>query len=160
VVVRASPPTYPVELSDEAKAGAVDTFFTVIKEELDIQRPKAQVIEYLQEKAVFIDSAEANSTSDAGVSASQKRLVAAEQPKHPLNKCIASIVIAKYCDGLSLYALEKMISRDGQLDYSAIGGAPLINLAREHPLAYDYLQIDETRVQILKENGKTAQSDQ
>ena len=164
-----------LELSDEEKAGAVDTFFTVIKEELDIQRPKAQVIEYLQEKAVFIDTVEANSLSGADASASQKRLVAAEQPKHPLNKCIASIgllchiVIAKYCDGLSLYGLEKMISRyGGSLTRTAMANwiirlsgelQPLINLAREHPLAYDYLQIDETRVQVLKESGKTAQSD-
>ena len=31
-----------LELSEEEKQGAVDTFFTVVKEELDIQRPKAQ----------------------------------------------------------------------------------------------------------------------
>ena len=164
-----------LELSDEEKAGAVDTFFTVIKEELDIQRPKAQVIEYLQEKAVFVESVEANSTADANVSSSQKRLVAAEQPKHPLNKCIASIgllchiVIAKYCDGLSLYGLEKMISRyGGSLTRTAMANwvirlsgelQPLVNLAREHQLAYDYLQIDETRVQVLKEKGKPTQSD-
>ena len=164
-----------LELSDEEKAGAVDTFFTVIKEELDIQRPKAQVIEYLQEKAVFIEPLEANSASDVDASPVQKRLVAAEQPKHPLNKCIASIgllchiVMAKYCDGLSLYGLEKMINRYGaSLTRTAMANwiirlsselQPLINLAREHQLAYDYLQIDETRVQVLKEKEKTAQSD-
>ena len=160
-----------LELSDEEKAGAVDTFFTVIKEEFDIQRPKAQV----QEKAVFIEPLEANSASDVDASPVQKRLVAAEQPKHPLNKCIASIgllchiVIAKYCDGLSLYGLEKMINRYGaSLTRTAMANwiirlsnelQPLINLAREHQLAYDYLKIDETRVQVLKEKEKTAQSD-
>ena len=36
---------------------------------------------------------------------------------------------------------------------------PLINLAREHQLSYDYLQMDETRVKVLKEKDKTPQSD-
>jgi hypothetical protein len=36
---------------------------------------------------------------------------------------------------------------------------PLINLLREHQLAGDYLQADETRIQVLKEDGKVATSD-
>lgn len=158
-----------LELSPEEKAGAIDTFFTVVKEELDIQRPKVRVLEYLQEKAVFIEP----SPSDTG--SHQKRFVVARQPLHPLNKCIASIgllchiVIAKYCDGLSLYGIEKMLARyDGTITRTAMANwvirlavelQPLINLAREHQLAYDYMQIDETRVQVLKEAGKSAQSD-
>lgn len=35
----------------------------------------------------------------------------------------------------------------------------LINLMREHQLSGDYLQADETRVQVLKETGKVATSD-
>ena len=35
---------------------------------------------------------------------------------------------------------------------------PLINLLREQMLSYDLLQMDETTVQVLKEPGKTAQS--
>ena len=35
---------------------------------------------------------------------------------------------------------------------------PLINLLREGMLAYDSLQMDETRCQVLKEPGKTPQS--
>ena len=42
-------------LSDADKAGASRTFFTKVKEELDIVPAKAQVIEYWQEKAVFED---------------------------------------------------------------------------------------------------------
>jgi len=42
-----------INLSDEEKAGAIDTFYVVVKEELDIEPAKARVIEYLQEKAVF-----------------------------------------------------------------------------------------------------------
>jgi transposase len=36
---------------------------------------------------------------------------------------------------------------------------PLINLLREQQLTADYLQADETRVQVLKEDGKAATSD-
>lgn len=158
-----------LELSEEEKQGAVETFFTVVKEELDIQRPKAQVIEYLQEKAVFIEPSEQE--GEVGT----RRIVGAATPKHPLNKCIASvsllcyIIVAKYCDGLSLYGLEKMLSRyGGTITRTAMANwvirlsselQPLVNLAREHQLQYDYLQIDETRVQVLKEVGKSPHSD-
>ncbi len=36
---------------------------------------------------------------------------------------------------------------------------PLIKLLREHQLSADYLQAEETRVQVLKEDGKVATSD-
>ena len=36
---------------------------------------------------------------------------------------------------------------------------PLMTLIREVQNASDYLQLDETRIQVLKEDGKTAQSD-
>ncbi len=158
-----------LELSEEEKQGAIETFFTVVKEELDIQRPKAQVIEYLQEKAVFIQPAEHEGET------STRRIVGAATPKHPLNKCIASvrllcyIIVAKYCDGLSLYGLEKLLSRyGGTITRTAMANwvirlsselQPLVNLAREHQLQYDYLQIDETRVQVLKEIGKSPHGD-
>ena len=102
-----------IDLSDEEKAGAIDTFYTVVKEELDITPAKARVIEYLQEKAVFIDETIDNQTQ------SPRRVVAAKLPKHPLNKCIASvsllayIVVSKYADGLSLYGLENILKRYG-----------------------------------------------
>ena len=50
---------------------------------------------------------------------SKCRVVNAPMPKHPLNKCIASvcllayIIAAKFCDGLSLYGLEKTLKRYG-----------------------------------------------
>ena len=36
---------------------------------------------------------------------------------------------------------------------------PLMTLMRESQNASNYLQMDETRIQVLKEDGKTAQSD-
>ncbi len=150
-----------IDLSDEEKEGAIDTFYTVVKEELDIV-PAKRVIEYLQEKAVFVDNG-------------KRQLKAAEPPKHPLNKCIASVgllvyvIISKYCDGLPLYGLETILKRYGgditrtSMAHWVIRLAaeiqPLVNLMRDHQLAYDYLQIDETRIQVLKEANKSPASD-
>jgi len=66
-----------ISLSDEEKAGASKTFFTKVKEVLDIIPAQARVIEYWQEKAVFnIDS--------------EQHIQATARPAHPLGKCIAS----------------------------------------------------------------------
>jgi len=150
-------------LSEEDKEGAVDTFFTVVKEELDIIPAQVRVLEYLQEKAVFINQEK------------ERKIKAAKLPKHPLNKCIASIsmlafiIISKYCDGLPLYRLEGIVKRYGGsitrtslatwMIRVALELQPLINLMREHQLAYDYLQIDETRIKVLKEADKSPTSD-
>ena len=150
-------------LSDEDKAGASRTFFTKVKEELDIVPAKAQVIEYWQEKAVFDD--------DNG----EQRIQAASRQPHPLGKCIASvsllayILIAKYADALPLYRLEKILERyGGNISRTAMANwiirlddvfKPLINLLQEHQRGGDYLQADETRIQVLKEDGKVATSD-
>ena len=148
-------------LSDEEKAGAIDTFFTKTKEELDIVPAKAQVIEHMQEKAVFADD--------------NKRVIkAATLPRHPLGKSIASIdllayiIISKYADGLPLYRLENILKRHGG-DITRTSMAnwviklrrqlqPLINLLREHQNSYDYINMDETRIQVLKEPGRSPSS--
>ena len=151
-----------IDLSDEEKAGALDTFYTVAKEELDIVPAKARVIEYLQEKAVFAEDG-------------TRSVKAAELPKHPLNKCVASIsllayvIVSKFCDGLPLYGLEAILKRyGGEITRTSMANwvirlslelQPLINLMREHQLAYDYLQIDETRIKVLKEANKSPTSD-
>lgn len=44
-----------IELSEEEKQGAMDTFFTKVREKLDIIPAKVWVKEILQEKAVFIE---------------------------------------------------------------------------------------------------------
>ena len=68
-------------LTDEERENAIDTFFVSVKEELDITPARVQVIEYLQEKAVYLD--------DAG----ERKLKAASRPAHPLGKCIASVAL-------------------------------------------------------------------
>jgi len=152
-----------LRLSEEQKAGASKTFFTKVKEELDIVPAQARVIEYWQEKAVF-EADDGSSTIEA-----------APRPAHPLGKCIASVqllacvLVAKYADALPLYRLEGMLKRyGGNLSRTTLANwiigldavfQPLINLLREHQLSGDYLQADETRVQVLKETGKLATSD-
>jgi len=149
-------------LSDEEKAGASKVFFTKVKEELQYIPAQLKVLEYWQEKAVFEQDGE-------------ERIIAARRPVHPLGKCIATvsllayIITSKYADGLPLYRLERMLKRLGH----AVGRTnmahwiirldevftPLINLMREVQNGGDYLQADETRIQVLKEDGRTAQSD-
>jgi hypothetical protein len=83
---------------------------------------------------------------------------------------LAYVLVSKYADGLPLYRLEKLFKRSGQaVDRSDMAHwivrldhvlKPLITLMRESQNSYDVLQADETRIQVLKEDGKTAQSNQ
>lgn len=156
-------PRQPVYLylSDQEKAGASETFFVKVKEELDITPAKVQVLEYLQEKAVFVESG-------------TRRLVEARRPRHPLGQAAVSIaflaylIVAKYCDALPLYRLEGIFIRYGGsvtrttlanwLIQLSLQLQPLINLMRDEQLASDYIQGDETRIQVLKEPGMKATS--
>ena len=144
-------------LTDEEKAGAIDTFFAVVKEELDYIPAKTQVIEHLQEKAVFID--------DDG----HRRLVSAQRPPHPLGKAIAScsllafLIISKYADALPLYRLEGILKRyGGDITRTTMANwlirlatplQPVLNLFEATLLKSQYVQGDETIVQVLKEPG-------
>jgi len=149
-------------LSDEQKVGASKVFFTKVKEELQFIPAQLKVLEIWQEKAVFERDGE-------------EVILAANRPVHPLGKCIATpsllgyIITSKYADGLPLYRLEQMFKRLGQ-EVSRTSMAhwiirldevfqPLMNLLREEQNNATYLQADETRIQVLKEEGKTAQSD-
>ena len=81
---------------------------------------------------------------------------------------VAYIVIAKYMDGLPLYRQEAIFSRIGvELTRQSMARwiikvsvklMPLYNLLQDLLLAKDYLQMDESYVQVLNENGKKATS--
>ena len=96
-------------------------------------------------------------------------------PPQPLPKTMASpgllahIVVSKYQDALPLYRQEQILTRIGvDLPRATLARwmvrlglevtQPVINLLRDRLLAYDILQMDETPVQVLKEPGKTAES--
>ena len=142
-------------LTDEEKEGAIDTFFTKVREELDIIPAKVQILEYMQEKAVFKDETGNNS------------IKAAEVTRHPVPRAMGSInlmtyiAISKYADGLPLYRLENILRRyGGEISRATLANwmialskqaHPLINLMREHQYAGLLIMADETRVQVLKE---------
>ena len=155
-----------ITLSDEEKAGAISTFFTKVKEELDIIPAQVRVLEYMQEKAVFLEPAQDEM---------QRRIIAAALPKHPVPGAMGSIELmsyvltCKYCDGLPLYRLENILARyGGELSRATLANwvialarplQPLLNLIRDHQQAGNIIMADETRVQVLKEPGRPATSD-
>ncbi len=157
-----------ITLSDEEKVGAIDTFFTKVKEELDIIPAQIRILEYMQEKAVFLEPAK-------GESQQQRKIIAAAMPKHPVPGAKGSInlmcyvLISKYSDGLPLYRQESILARyGGELSRATLANwiialarqlQPLINLMREHQHTGLVIQADETRIQVLKEPGRPATSD-
>jgi transposase len=150
-------------LSDEEKLDAIDTFFVKVREELDIIPAKVQILEYMQEKAVFIG---VNNT---------RILKSANVIKHPVPKAMGSvnlmtyIIISKYADGLPLYRLEKIIKRyGGDISRATLANwvialskqvQPLINLLREYQHSGSLIMADETRIQVLKEPGYSPTGD-
>ena len=148
-------------LSDAEREGAVDTFFTKVKEELHIEPAKACVHEHWHEKAVYEDHGE-------------RSVVVATRSKHPLGKCIASvellawIIVAKYADGLPLHRLESILKRyGGEITRTAMATwvirlaerlEPLLSVLYQHQRRCDYLQIDETRIQVHKEKDADPRS--
>lgn len=149
-------------LSDEQRQGAIDTFFVVVKEELDIIPAQVRVIEHLQEKAVYLDEQ------------GERCIEVAQRPAHPLGKAIGSVsllaylIISKYSDALPLYRLETILKRYGGeitrptmanwLIRLALPLQPVLNQLEKVLLSGDYLQGDETRVQVLKEPGMSPTS--
>ncbi len=152
-------------LTELEKAGADKTFFTKVKEELHYIPAQIKVLEYWQEKAVFTAK---SSTQD-------EQIIAAQRLVHPFGKCsvttslIAHVIADKYQYGMPLYRQESKFKGLGQPVYRnnmaqwcirfADVAKPLLHLMREVQNSGSYLQADETRLQVLKEDGKTAQSD-
>jgi len=77
---------------------------------------------------------------------------------------LAHIAVAKYQDAVPLARQERILMRIGvDLPRATLAGwmiklgvllAPLIAQLRAHLLAYDIVQMDETRIQVLKEDGR------
>ena len=101
-------------------------------------------------------------------------LKTASLPPQPIPKSnatpslLAWLIIAKYLDGMPLYRIERKLNRYGmpltrstQANWMIQCGQlvqPLINLMRDRLLSYDIIAMDESRYQVLKEDGKTPQS--
>jgi transposase len=101
-------------------------------------------------------------------------LATAPLPPQPIPKSNATpgtltyLIVAKYLEGMPLYRLERQLSRYGMPVPRATLASwmiqcgqlvqPLINLMRDRLLSYDIIAMDESRYQVLKEAGKTPQS--
>jgi transposase len=109
-----------------------------------------------------------------GVNDDGPTIVTAPMSPQPIPKSNASpellayISVAKFVDGMPLYRLEPRFKRIGvELPRNTMAGwmircgaliVPLINLMQDSLLDYDIIQMDETSCQVLKENGRAAQS--
>ncbi|MEN8132076.1 MAG: IS66 family transposase [Pseudomonadota bacterium] len=131
----------------------------VISEQLDIIPAKIQVIRHIRKKYAC----------NCG-----QCIKTAPLPAQPIPRSMASpgllahITVSKYQDALQLYRQETILQRIGvNIPRATLANwmiragmliQPLINLLRDRLLAYDIIQMDETTVQVLKEDGKVAQS--
>ncbi len=81
---------------------------------------------------------------------------------------LAAIVTAKYADGLPLYRQEEIFGRQGVgvsrtsmarwIVQAGLAARPLWNLLEDRLFDSNYLSCDETWIQVLKEEGRKAQS--
>ena len=136
----------------------------VTSEQLDLIPARAQVLQHVRFKYAC--------RTCEGASHDGPAVITAPLPAQPLPKSNASpglaafITVSKYADGLPLYRLESILARY-KISVSRTAMAcwmiklgdvvtPLINLFNDIQLAYDVLQMDETTVQVLKEDGRAA----
>lgn len=150
-----------LDLSEEEKKG-MKYIGDEITEKLEIRPAKIWVRRIIRKKYAPIDSA-----SDMGIKL--RELPAQLLPKSLAgSSLVAYIITGKYCDALPLYRQEKIFTRI-QADLKRQSMArwlirvseqlvPLYNLMQDICLDRTYLQMDETRVQVLKEDGKKATS--
>ena len=131
-----------------------------VTEQLDIQPARVQVLRHVRKTYAC--------------KACDGKPATAPMPNQPIPRSLAlpgtlaHVAIAKYVDGLQLYRQGKKLAWIGvQLPRSTLAHwmvkagdlvQPLINLLRERLLAYDIVAMDETRLQVLKEPGKRAES--
>ncbi|MHB8456003.1 MAG: IS66 family transposase [Acidiferrobacterales bacterium] len=132
---------------------------TVVSEQLDIVPAQIRVLRHIRQQYAC---------------ACGQCIKTAPLPAQPIPKSLASpgllahITVSKYQDALPLYRQETILQRIGvDLPRATLANwmiqagiliQPLINLLRDRLWAYDIVQMDETPVQVLKEPGKTAQS--
>ena len=136
----------------------------VTSEQIDIEPARACVLQHVRFKYAC--------RACEGTDSDGPAVVTAPLPAQPLPKSncapglAAFITVSKYADGLPLYRLEGILARY-KISVSRTAMAcwmiklgdlvqPLIDLFNDHMLGYDVLQMDETSVQVLKEDGRAA----
>jgi len=149
-------------------------------EQFDIEPAKARVLQHVRFKYAcrncegtgVVPEARQDHVPEARNQDPGPTVVTAPMPAQPLPKtnCSAGlaayITVSKYADGLPLYRLEGILARY-RIGVSRTAMAawmiklgdvvtPLINLFNDIQLGHDVLQMDETTVQVLKEDGRDA----
>ena len=131
-----------------------------ISEQLDIIPAQVQVIQTVRKKYACRHCEETIKTAPAPEVLLPKAMASANT--------MAYIITAKYADGLPLYRLSEILKRH-RIEMScqtlsesvlAVAGklTPLISHMRQQLLSGGLIYMDETKVQVLKEPGKPAQS--
>ena len=132
-------------------------------EQLDIIPAKIQVIRHIRPKYAC---PECEGVEDDGPTVKVAPVPAQIIPKSLVSPgLLAHILIGKFVDHLPFYRQEKQLLRLG-VDCSrtsmcrwamqaAAACQPLLNLLEEEVLAGEYIQADETTLQVLKESGRS-----
>lgn len=130
-----------------------------ISEKLKYEPAKVSVIEYHRAK-YGVDSGDYIKTAPPVPSIIPKGIATPE--------LLAAIIVGKYADGLPLYRMEAMFGRH-DIDLSrgtmarwvmqtANALKPVWNVLADRLLESFYVACDETNVQVLKENGRKAET--
>lgn len=159
------PPELPrveevIDLTDEEKEG-MKCIGEEATEKLEITPAKVFVRRIVRKKYAPIEGGD-------------ETIKIAPVPAELLPKSMASaslmayIITAKYCDALPLYRQEHIFKRiSAEITRQSMARwlikvsdqlVPLYNLLQEKLLTNTYIQMDETTVQVLKEDGKKATS--
>lgn len=131
-----------------------------VSEKLKYEPAKVSVIEYHRAK-YGADSGDYVKTAPPVASVIPKGIATPE--------LIAAIITGKYADGMPLYRMESMFERhDVDLSRGTMGRwmvqtaqalQPIVNVLSDRLLGSFYVACDETRVQVLKEDGRKAEDD-
>ena len=131
-----------------------------VSEQLDVIPARVQVLRHIRPKY--------------SCPCCREGIKTAVMPPQPIPRSIASpgllayVATAKYVDALPLYRQEDILKRAGiELPRATLANwmmklgelvLPLINLLRDNLLEHGIVQMDETAVQVLKEENKAASS--
>ena len=131
-----------------------------VSEKLKYEPAKMSVVEYHRAK-YGVDSGDYKKTAPPLPSMIPKGIATAE--------LLSAIAVGKYADGLPLYRMEEIFKRQGidlsrgtmarwmiKVAESCLG---VWNVLAERLHESFYVAVDETRLQVLKESGRKAESD-
>lgn len=154
-----------IELSEHERLCPVDGALMIeigeeVSEKLDVVPMQLKVIRTIRKKYACKACQEGVKTTPPPPQAIPKSIAS--------EGLLAAITTWKYCDHLPLYRIESIFARHGhELTRGVMASwvvrlgelvQPLINLLSERLLDGSYVQMDETRVQVLREEGRRAES--